>query len=39
MKWDLSVTFVATLTLAHAETPTPGYNHKIPEKIMTPDRV
>jgi len=24
---------------AWAEEPTPGYNHKIPEKIMTPDKV
>lgn len=25
--------------LAFAEDPTPGYNHKIPESIMTPDKV
>jgi hypothetical protein len=28
-----------SLTSAHAQTPTPGYNTKIPEKIMTPDKV
>ncbi len=27
------------LTLAWAEEPTPGYNNKIPESIMTPDKV
>jgi len=26
-------------TTASAEEPTPGYNHAIPEKIMTPDKV
>ncbi|MFC5051957.1 DUF1254 domain-containing protein [Rubritalea spongiae] len=26
-------------SLAYAEDPTPGYNHTIPAKIMTPDRV
>ena len=28
-----------TSAIATAETPTPGYHHKIPEKIMTPDTV
>lgn len=27
------------ITVAHADQATPGYNHKIPEKIMTPDKV
>lgn len=31
---------IASLILpAMAQEPTPGYNHKIPEKIMTPDKV
>lgn len=29
----------AVVSPALAETPTPGYNYKIPEKIMTPDTV
>lgn len=29
----------AVLSAAHAQEPTPGYNHKIPAQIMTPDRV
>ena len=33
----LAATF--TLTGAHAQEKTPGYNQKIPEKIMTPDKV
>jgi hypothetical protein len=33
----LAATF--TITSATAEEKTPGYNHKIPEKIMTPDTV
>ena len=28
-----------TITSAPAQEKTPGYNHKIPEKIMTPDKV
>ncbi|PZV37832.1 hypothetical protein B5V02_16350 [Mesorhizobium kowhaii] len=28
-----------SLTSAHAQDKTPGYNHKIPDKIMTPDSV
>lgn len=28
-----------TLTGAYAQTPTPGFNNKIPDKIMTPDKV
>ena len=32
----VSVSFALT---AFAEEATPGYNHKIPEKIMTPDKV
>lgn len=36
-------TFLTVLTLlvatAWSQEPTPGYNHTIPEKIMTPDRV
>ncbi len=27
------------LTGAHAQQKTPGYNNKIPERIMTPDKV
>lgn len=27
------------IPVAHAEKPTPGFNNKIPEKIMTPDKV
>jgi len=30
---------IATPVLAQNEQPTPGYNTKIPEKIMTPDKV
>ena len=26
-------------TSAHGQQKTPGYNHKIPDKIMTPDKV
>ena len=28
-----------TITSAYAQDKTPGFNHKIPEKIMTPDKV
>ena len=27
-----------TITSAHAEEKTPGFNQKIPEKIMTPEK-
>ena len=30
---------LATTLAAAGEVKTPGYNHKIPEKIMTPDTV
>lgn len=39
MKLTVSLTLLASVGVAFAETPTPGYNHPIPEKIMTPDRV
>ena len=37
----ISATLAASLTIASAQAQdkTPGYNHKIPEKIMTPDKV
>jgi hypothetical protein len=37
----ITVALAATLTItsAQAQDKTPGYNHKIPEKIMTPDKV
>ena len=34
----LVLTTACTQTFA-ADTPTPGFNHKIPDKIMTPDKV
>lgn len=38
-----AIASVLTLASAHAQSPsaapTPGYNHKIPDKIMTPDTV
>jgi len=39
-KTMLATTVLAmSLTLVAKEAPTPGYNTKIPEKIMTPDKV
>ena len=37
----ITAALVATLTITttHAEDKTPGFNQKIPEKIMTPDKV
>lgn len=36
----ISVAFLTLLAAtSFAQEPTPGYNHKIPEKIMTPDKV
>ncbi len=38
--YRFAATCLTLLTfVAAAEEPTPGYNHKIPEKIMTPDKV
>ncbi|MGL1932769.1 MAG: DUF1254 domain-containing protein [Desulfotalea sp.] len=33
------IVWVTLITTSHAEQATPGYNIKIPQKIMTPDRV
>lgn len=35
----VAICFTLFAFTAWAEEPTPGYNHKIPEKIMTPDKV
>ena len=35
----VSLALIATAKSAMAEEPTPGYNTKIPESIMTPDTV
>ncbi|MBD3258452.1 DUF1254 domain-containing protein [candidate division GN15 bacterium] len=35
----LFTVFTLLASTAWSQEPTPGYNHKIPEKIMTPDRV
>lgn len=34
-----SLASVRAFTSAHAQQKTPGYNHKIPDKMMTPDKV
>lgn len=39
MKHLFQIATAILATTAAAEDPTPGYNHKIPEKIMTPDQV
>jgi len=39
MKTAITISLFAAVSAAFAETPTPGYNHKIPEKIMTRDRI
>ena len=36
---ELALASVRAFTSAHAQQKTPGYNHKIPDKIMTPDKV
>jgi len=35
----LKAVLLAGVSLAHAGNPTPGFNYKIPESIMTPDKV
>src|SRR5271154_3270887 len=34
-----ALTGALIITSAHGQTPTPGYNNKIPEQILTPDKV
>jgi hypothetical protein len=41
-KWTLATAAFAgalAITIAHAQTPTPGFNNEIPANIMTPDKV
>jgi hypothetical protein len=35
----VAATFLGGATLSKAETPTPGFNHEMPESLLTPDSV